>query len=88
METISTLRQTLGITMREYAHKMHLGIDIIILSLYEKYKVTSRRELSEKQLKDCIRYYRDGLLYDEYSPIEKGFQEMVNAYNRREKKSS
>lgn len=61
---IKKLRQKLGAVMGKYAEKHSLIVWLLCQSLYEKYNVTSRSDLTEEQLKECIRYYQDGLNYE------------------------
>ncbi len=64
MEQIKKLRQTLAVVMSKYAEKHSLLVWLMCTSLYEKYNVSSRSELSEEQLQECIKYYQDWLNYE------------------------
>lgn len=64
MEKIAKLRQTLAVVMSKYAEKNSLLIWLLCDSIYKKFNVKSRSELSEEQLKECIKYYQDWLNYE------------------------
>ena len=64
MEKLQKLRQTLAVVMRKYAEKHNLLIWLLCSSIYKKFNVSSRAELSEEQLQECIKYYQDWLNYE------------------------
>lgn len=64
MEKLAKLRQTLAVVMSKYAEKHSLLVWLLCGSIYKKFNVKSRSELSEEQLKECIKYYQDWLNYE------------------------
>lgn len=58
------LRQRLALIMKDYAKKTNWNETQIEESLYKKYQIKSRTELTREQLEECIRFYQDGILYD------------------------
>ena len=88
MDSIKKLRQELALTMQEYCRHTRYYPDHVLHKLYEKYNVSSRSELTEEQLRECIKSYRVGILYDIPNPIESEYQRLVQIYNHKEKKES
>jgi hypothetical protein len=86
MDSTAKLRQELALTMQEYCRHTLSIIDKELIKLYEKYHVSSRSELTEEQLKECIASYRAGIQYDTPNPIEIEYQRMLSQYQAREKK--
>lgn len=58
MEHLAKLRHTLALTMQIYCRHTLSIIDKELIKLYDKYHVSSRSELTEEQLIDCIASYR------------------------------
>ena len=58
------LRQRLAMVMQEYKNKSNIDENKLKESLYTKYNIKSRSELTRDQLEECIRFYQDGILYD------------------------
>lgn len=58
------LRQRLAMVMREYKNKSNIDEDKLKESLYTKYNIKSRSELTRDQLEECIRFYQDWIMYD------------------------
>lgn len=86
MYSTAKLRQELALTMQEYARKQGIDIDVLCDTLYQKYEITSRTELSEIQLKKCIKYYRDGIRFEDANHVEVSFQKLLDEHKSREKK--
>ena len=63
-DEIPKLRQRLWLVMDEYSQKTKTPLESLKNSLYLRYKVTSRKELSREQLEEAIRFYQDGLTYE------------------------
>lgn len=58
------LRQRLSLVMKDYAKVANTNEWQLKESLYKKYNITSRSELTREQLEECIRFYQDWILYD------------------------
>ena len=58
------LRQRLALIMSEYAQKTKTPLESTENSLYSRYNIKSRTDLTREQLEECIRFYKDGILYD------------------------
>lgn len=82
------LRQSLALTMQEYCRHTQNNPDIVLGKLYEKYHVSSRSELTEEQLHECIASYRAGIQHEEPNPIEIEYQRLLDLHKNREKKWS
>ena len=63
-DEILRLRQRLALVMSEYALKVFTSWESLKNSLYTRYNVTSRTELTREQLEEAIRFYSDWLRYD------------------------
>lgn len=86
MNTIAKLRQELAIVMQEYCRHTQNNPNIVLGRLYEKYHVSSRSELTEDQLNECIASYRAGIKYEEPNPVEMEYQRLLLQYQTKEKK--
>ena len=62
-DEIPKLRQRLALVMSEYAEKWNYSLEELKMSLYIRYNVKSRKELSREQLEECVRFYQDGIYY-------------------------
>lgn len=63
-DEIPRLRQRLALVMSDYSSKTKKDDDVIVTSLYRRYNVKSRTELTREQLEESIRFYSDGIMYD------------------------
>ena len=88
MDSIAKLRQELALTMQEYCRHTRYYPDHVLHKLYEKYNVSSRSELTEEQLHECIKSYRAWIAYEEVNPIESEYQRLLQMYNHKGKKES
>lgn len=86
MEKLSKLRQELALVMQEYCRHTQNNPNIVLGKLYEKYHVSSRSELTEEELRECIKSYRAGIKYEEPNHIEIEFDRMLDKYKQKEKK--
>ena len=58
-DEIPKLRQRLALVMNEWSQKSKTPIESHINSLYARYNVNSRTELTREQLEEAIRFYSD-----------------------------
>lgn len=61
-DLLPKLRQQLALVMQEYCEVSTEKMDTLLERLYKLYKVTSRTELTEEQLRTQIESYRYGIM--------------------------
>lgn len=63
-DEIPKLRQRLAMVIQDYSNKTKTTEERNIGSIYLRYGVDSRTQLTREQLEECIRFYQDWILYD------------------------
>ena len=63
-DEIPKLRQRLALVMSEYAEKWNYSVEELKMSLYLRYNVKSRTELTRDKLEESIKFYLDWLRFE------------------------